>query len=355
MAPDLTNLIRINARMGINGIFKKIGSGTVINAKILERLDGNHAILDVAGKRIRVEFTTGVPEGTQARIRYEGASGGTYIFKLLKFPDRETAISKFEAFFMMQPDEIIRLHHPDLIRLMERRISGFYELNSEIIRMAGMRMKKTKSPSRLMNSLVRLGLGREHAAVLSEIICGLKGGAVFLPLIDFLGYGSGFSGKKRQNEDKDMESDIGEALESVEKIDAHHPDMRIMEELSGVLTQSEFSDGGLLYGEYAYYDGDEFRPIKYMSHGGSWSVSVEFSGLGQVDILAKNAGKKANMTICCEPGRPFELLNENIKDLYSAVKGAVLNIKVISRRQFEEGLSDMIEFAAGNTGLDIRA
>jgi len=355
MAPDLANLIRINARMGINGIFKKIGSGTVINAKILERLDVNQAILDVAGKRIRVEFTAGVPEGTHARLRYEGASGGTYIFKLLKFPDRETAISKFETFLLMRPDEIIRLHHPDLIRFMEKRISGFYELNSEIIRMAGVRMKKTKSPSRLLNSLARLGLGREHAAVLSEILCGLKGGAVFLPLIHFLGYGSGFSEKKRRGDGKDMESEIGEALESVEKLDAEHPDMRIMEELSGVLTQSEFSDGGLLYGEYAYYDGDKFRPIRYMSHGGSWSVSVEFSGLGQVDILVKSAGKKANMSICCEPGGPYELLNKNIKDLYGAVKGAVLNINVISRRQFEEGLSDMIEFAAGNSGLDIRA
>ena len=78
------NIIRITGKITTSGLFKNLKVGNEISGKIIQRLGGNFAIMDIGGRKIRADFLNGVPSQDNINLVVEEKKGS--LIKLRRIP-----------------------------------------------------------------------------------------------------------------------------------------------------------------------------------------------------------------------------------------------------------------------------
>ena len=79
MKIDKSNTIRIANRISSLNIFKNIKKGSEVSARVAKRIDDKKAVLEIAGRRVKAEFTGGVPDKNRLYLVLKEKGDGIFL------------------------------------------------------------------------------------------------------------------------------------------------------------------------------------------------------------------------------------------------------------------------------------
>ncbi len=82
MKIERTQTLKIATSAAVKSALGAIPKGGRVEARVVERLPGNQAVIELAGKRITAEFLKGTPKGELLELVLESRRGSSFVFRL---------------------------------------------------------------------------------------------------------------------------------------------------------------------------------------------------------------------------------------------------------------------------------
>ncbi len=313
---DYKASVRINTAG--TGQLKNLKIGMELQARIAIRHDNKDAVLEILGTRIRASFPRGVPQGENVRLRLDKMTNSSLLFKIIP---RESIPSP----------KIIMAPHllnsatgdgPHLRTILSKfassGIPSIFFLNELLL-------KPEKKPSgndtrgEFMRKLIEMGFGSETLRRISSMIILQSLPSQFsLPMLRLL-YGGKWDrllaagGKTEEDLIEPILSDIRAVSNDKDRADI----------IRGMI--SIFSSPGEVYsgknsGEIPLFFGDEYCPAGFLAGSGALLIELTLSGLGQVEIMAKDTGRSLEIRIYGDSREHVEILNKRILELDGSIQ-----------------------------------
>jgi len=315
MRIEPVNIIRIPGKTAAGEAFRDIQKGAELPARIIERIGGKEAILEIAGRRIRAEFMKGLPAGSSVTLKLSDVRNNTFMFSMVD-PSGRDALAKQVHELTVFPLEHIRSSMMHGIgAVLARTPAGILELNALLLGIKPKQLKEEDGMARLLNRLLKRGASKQ---LLSGLLVLLGAGfdrdalRIFLslpgPENDIL--------KKWANAGKEeIASSIANMMREIETL----PDDDLRREIIGHLLEQFAESGGTQSGyrsgEFAFWNGEEYTPVRCLGAGESWVFIIDLSNIGRTDVLAKKESKGYSISVFSETEEASAALRESSREL----------------------------------------
>ncbi len=354
--------IAITAKNAAREVLKNLAVGGRASARVVERLDGQHAIIEIAGTRIRAEFLKGVPRGDSFLLVLADKKGSRYIFSLAP---RDFIARHFQA---VARDFIVddgRFAAPDLARLLRGRagtLNGLYDLNRVLFGIPPERARD-RSQTDLLNRLQKAGISRDNFNLFYYLFSQNTGiNNNFLYYVMSL-FGKGRSlpewARKLRDDENALSGMLDSMLDEVRgKIAGGALEKDLVGELLSLLSESPRADADFAEGIMPLIDGDEWKPLRYLCRNKSLLCAFDLSGIGHVEILAKDFGDETRMMISMSDSGAAERMRKDVAELADGIKNIVE--KKISMIIYNSGdvlntIDELCRIYPSFHGVDVRA
>ena len=298
--------VTLNSGRDIGALLKGISVGDRVPARIVSR-EGNIALLDLAGRRIRAEFTGGIPEGNTVDLILSEKGKKSAVFRL-PAADSTSRLTEFlKQFFMTGVKTADRAMIAELLRFISGKSTDLGEIN---IFLAGMKkdQPKEKKFSDLINRLISLNVPEQTLSDLG-LMAAMKLPAPLFSAILFL---MEKTGRKREfAADNERLDDI---LRDVEEWCDDGLFAQLLEFLAGPQMKGEG------YGSLPFPGGEEFTGFDFIFKEDMFFMSFSLSALGRISLFIRMEKGRASLSIGAENDRAVAMLEKDYEELAGSLK-----------------------------------
>lgn len=329
-AGNLGKILSINLKSnrGISDVVRNLKIGQTVSARLINS-EGNRAIIDINGKRLRADFVNGVPDKKVIQLILTDKSALNVVFKLADAgsDDPFSRILPSLAFLPNFEVEKISLH--SLMKFIISSTPDIFELNLFLL---GLKKedKKQSGQDRLFKMLLEKGLSLSSIRYISHVLSAntpLVFISHFLSILDW--------NKKNTDKEKIEENAEKEFLKILEQ-----GENEIIECAIGVFKKAAW-DNPVYSNAFIPY-GDDFIEFDYIYYNNSFLCTIDLTFLGQIDIMIRDYNKVTEISFFSANDETESYLNRGKNDLINLlelnnIKSAV--IQVYNRKKMVDKLS----------------
>ncbi len=316
--------------------FSRLNTGDILSAKIIARNSSTDVTLEIGGQRIRANFPEGVPSGNSLTLILKEKTSGYYHFGVY----RQNISSAFsEAFGINGGNPLFSAPYSSIQQLAQYVSSGAISPFYVFSILSGKKPNHSacREIAKLLNVLLNAGFPSKSLAPLA--------GAVNTRTLTALKNRTGFPDFSHSVTDNIF--DIDDIISDIESIESEKHRKRLIS-LFLQLTQENSEDALLIR------NADEFIPVKLLSNNAeSILLSVEFSAIGEIDILAVKTSTGISASIICDCG---EDILSDLKKIAVAFpfKNCKIDTKIVNRQLFKDKLIEIISDIRTNSLVNIK-
>ncbi|MBN2159109.1 MAG: hypothetical protein JW807_06920 [Spirochaetes bacterium] len=357
MRIEPSNTIRILSKSGMSDQLRGIQKGAEIAARIIERIGGKEAVLEIAGRRVNAEFLRGLPAGNTVTLQLEGRQANSYLFKLVDRPGTDALARQLLDLTVFNRNEIQKNLFHNLGAALGKHPAGIFELNALLLGLYPKEEKKDDDLNRLLGHLRKLGLGAKTIADLSILLSGRSIDTnAFRSVLMLLGFDENRAKKWTSGTERDIEEMVGDIIDEIESLDDVQQKADIISRLIGILKDHGANETGHTSGEFAWSVDEDILPVRYAGREHNWIFSVDFSALGRIDILARETERNYAISIFCDSGEIIAALNQSREQLERGLRAAhsAVQINFYNTRQAINKMVEIYSYSSLNSVFDIR-
>ncbi len=294
--------LRITSGPGrdIGSLLKGISVGDRVEARIISR-EGNIALLDIAGKRIRADFTTGIPAGNIVELVLSEKNSTGALFRLPPRADASELPALLKQFFLAGDGVADRGTIAELWRFVSSNRAGLAEINLFLAGIKKDNLKENKI-SDLINRLKNLKVPLQTLTDIS-LAAAAKLPA---PLFSAILYLMERSGRKQGLTAGDER--IDEILGDIEVLDDG-----LFTDLLKLLAEPGPDKAG--YGRFTLPGENESSGLEYIYRDNTFFITFSLSELGRLGLLIRSEKGHTAISIGAESDRAVEKLEANMDQL----------------------------------------
>lgn len=302
MRIDNAATITVSGKGGLVEAFKGLKKGGEIGARIVERIDTNRAIIEVAGRRIPAGFVRGLPPGSLLTLVLEKRSGTTLMFRLATADPHAAGRERLIGYTAFERTDLAGI---PFARASADGISGVYAYNSLLFRLAG-GIERKGSMLDLLNALAARGIKKERLLFFSFLFSDFEGISLNC-LVSVLAV-SDREGRRRHNQTlkgfvEDLHSGEGldGVLDAIADLADDSPDggdflRQLLMSLHGDAGARDLrAKSGVMY----YFD-DGFKEARFIGSPDAIVAVVDFSVAGRVEVLVKDRDGRISIDVYCQ-------------------------------------------------------
>ena len=320
MRIDPVNIIRIPGKSGSADPFRDVQKGAELPARIIERIGGKEAILEIAGKRIRAEFLKGLPAGSAITLKLDNVRNNSYVFRMIDPAGRDALMQQVRELTIFSPVELQKSILHGIGTALARTPAGVLELNAFLLGMRPVRDRKEEGIAAVLNRLLKLGMSRQSLSSLSVLLSGAGFDRDGLRALLSLLVPGGDALREWPAGGKEAIADaINKMMRDLDAIAGEGPRDEIIGRILGLLAGADEAPAGFHSGEFAFWNGEEFAPVRYLGHEASWVFSMDLSNIGRTDILARKEGTGYSISVFSESEEASSALKESSGELMKKI------------------------------------
>ena len=288
----------------IASLLRGISPGDRVEARIISR-EGNIALLDIAGKRIRADFTTGIPAGNIVELVLSEKSRTGALFRLPPGADASELPALLKQFFLTGDRVADRATVAELWRLLTSGRAGLAEINLFLAGIKKDNLKENKI-SELVNRLKNRKVPLQTLIDISLV----EAAKLPAPIFSAILYLMERSGRKQRLAAGDER--IDEILKDIEVLDD-----RLFTDLLKLLTEPGPDKEG--YGWFTLPGENESSELEYIYRDNTFFITFSLSELGRLGLLIRSEKGYTAISIGAENDRAVEEIEANINELKRAL------------------------------------
>ncbi|MBP7734561.1 MAG: hypothetical protein KA369_01180 [Spirochaetes bacterium] len=353
MRIESTSTIRVSGRSGTVDHLAGLQKGAEITARIVDRKSGRDAILEIGGKRIHAEFQKGIPAGAMITLKLDEIKDGSLLFKMVDPGGRDALARRFLEATIAD----MGLIQKNMGSALAKHPAGIFELNALLLGLTPKSDKKEDGLTRFLGRLLKLGVDRGAVTDLSILLSGARFDSKALhSLFLLLGFDGERIRKWTRGKPGNHDSMIGAIMNEIDRLEEGETKETVLRQLIGYATQAAEMPAGYVTGELPFHDGDDLRPVRFLGKGDAWVFSVDFSGLGRVEVLARTIGDEYPVTVFCETREALEALKGSAEMLAKNMKniGSGIHVNFYNTDQAINKIVEIYSYYSLNSVFDIR-
>jgi len=328
--------IRITGKLNSFSFLSGLKRGSQVPAIIIGRPGPGVAILDIAGNRIRAEFTKGVPANNNLILKLEGSCSDSYVFKLSGAMKKSDFFLKLLNITVFSVENFSKESIFEISRYIRSNPAGIYELNSFLLNI----YKKEDTPpfkaAEMLNDMYDAGVNISSLQLLNLVFSGLRSKEL-LPFLILFGFESKYFDeifKYKNKMTETMLSDIISLMDNITEKDREVLINRLVDFL--VSDNNDFNKG-----EISVFEDGSFKPVYYIGNSTSWIISHFFSNIGRLELLFKKNDSSLDITFFSDDTEVIDALEEQAQFLYNTLKPVSdhLNLFFMNRRTVLDDIS----------------
>ncbi len=345
-----SNSVTIQGRRDLLDAFRRLPEGTRITARIAERIGPHRAVIEMKGARLQAEFVKGLPAGSSLSLVLKSKTATTLVFGLAD-EARDGNLQRLGEYLVFRVKDIPTSIFHNLAGSLKGSIQGIFALN---LMAMGIKNPEREGKSRivgLLNRLLAMGIKNDHLVFISYLFSAGRG-INFNYLMPFLALleGGKYSNPYIEHEKTgdrggipaQMDSLFSE-LDSLVRKSGDDGKILVQEFLEELISGTARNGLNAYSGIIPYFE-NEFRELRYIAAGNAFAVSLKFSRLGRVDILARDAGGSILISLFCEGEAEKSDIQDKIDKVgreISRVTGKKTVLTVLVNRQAIENVIEI--------------
>lgn len=326
----------------ISDALGKIRIGETVAASIIKS-EGNEAILDIRGKRLRAEFLNGVPDRKMVELILADKTASNVVFRLADKYSGDNPQGILSMLTLLSDKELQNTSLHSLVKYITGGRPDLFELNLFLL---GLR-KEDKKTGRadLFSLLKQRGASFTSLVYLNYL---MSRNTPFM-VIHYLFQISG-DNRKIINQSLERAEPADELLDII----ANEED----EIIKGIIDLfSGNSDGKTAYEEALLPADGEFIKCEYIYNENAFLCTIELSAFGRVDIIVKDSDGIMNIVLFSERDDVLVYLNEKKGDLIKIleqnnIKNAIIH--VTDRKKMVDKISMWATEFYMKSGFDVK-
>ncbi len=318
--------VTVSGEISSSASLRGLKPGSRIPARILERISPSRALIEIAERRVKAEFTGGIPLETRLTLVLKNIDAGSLVFSLLRGDPQEALLLRLQQFTLLGPDaESIRALH-SAGRQLDKTVRSVFECNLLLLLPEEAAVQKKPKIADILNKMAALGVSKELLAVFSYIFSRIGGINLnyFMPFFRLIGIKARFRDVKEA--DREAETALEALADQLKGLSRKQSDeaSKLIGELLEALGHAE-TPGlcGVRAGAIPYLEEGEFRQLRYLAAEASFMLELELSSLGRVGILARDIKGRMAITVFCEGEAAFQALEGGIRALERELSGNI--------------------------------
>jgi hypothetical protein len=335
--------VNLKGSREISDVVKRLKIGDSVAAKIIKS-QGNEAVIDINGKRLRADFINGVPDKKTIQLILTDKSSLNVVFKLADKGSHDSVIRLLPSFSLLSDLESEKLSMHSLVKYITSGSPDLFELNLFLL---GLRRgdKKNSGQEKLFHMLMQKGLSLSSFNYINYIL------SSDTPLPVIMYFLNNFTERKKfLAGEKDREEAEKKFLEILEQDDGG-----IIEKTIEIFLQKRGDDP--VYSEFLLPLEDGFIKIDYIIYNKSFLCTIDLTFLGKIDIIIKDQGDVNEIFLFPEKDEAELMLSENQKSLIDLLelnnaKKAVIH--VFNRKKIVDKLSLWASDFYTKSGFDVK-
>lgn len=356
MKIETTNTITISGKSGFPDQIKGIPKGEEMTAQIIERLGRREAILEIAGKRIHAEFKKGVPSGNVITLKLDDIKNNAVFFSLVETGGKDALVKNLAGMTVFELNQLRSTILHGIGGALAKHPAGILELNMLLLGCPRKSEKREEGPAGLLARLVKLGMDKDAVSDLSVIISGMRiSSQAFKTLMMIIG----FDEEKIRKWSSGKKEDISGIIDAILK-DFATPGSRgdldsVLLQLLTLLQNTGRELSGYEYGDAAFYHDDQLTPLQYIGKDTAWLFSVDFSSIGRIEVLARDAKEGYLISVFSGYGEVLEALKQSSDRLVKNLKrvNKDININFYNTRAAINKIVEIYSYYSLNSEFDI--
>jgi len=353
MRIESTNTIRVSGRSGTVDHLAGLQKGAEITARIIDRISGREAVLEIGGKRIHAEFQKGIPAGAVITLKLDDIRDSSLLFKMVDPGGRDALARRLMEATIADKGLIQK----NMGGALAKRPAGIFELNALLLGFAPKPEKKEDGLARFLAGLLKLGIDRGVVMDLSILLSGARFDTKALQsLLIILGFDREKIRKWTAGNTGDYDSEIDAIINEIDRLEAGETKETVVRQLIGYATQGGDASAEYVTGEIAFSDGDEMRPLRFLGKDDAWVFSVDFSGLGRVEVLARTMVDEYLVSVFCATREALEALKGSADELSKKIRsvGSGIQVNFHNTDQAINKIVEIYSYYSLNSVFDIR-
>lgn len=346
--------ITVSGNSKIHRTLRDIALGGRVSAEILERLDGNKAVLHFSDTKIVAQFLKEIPRGKHVELVLTSRQKNTYTFALISDKRDVSAPGKYQQFITVDDGKAqANLYR---IRALLGEGHSLYDINRHL---SGITSQSAGGAFiGFLNALLKKGMSRKDTEKIAAILLKLKGGSSWLiaSIIMATDADSALSQKKAlANFDESITGEAAGYLKDVLENLVWDDELRdhfgkILAWLSGRCREEESEQ------KIPVYDDEKYIDARLIAQGDSIACELELSELGRLEIFAMVLGGAISISIVCESDKSVEILTRDLyhlqKKLHSVIKNGAM-VAVFRAKEARGLVSEEVETLLLETRVDV--
>ncbi len=353
MRIEPTSTIRVSGKSGIFDQLRDMQKGAELPARIIDRISGREAILEIGGKRITAEFQKGVPAGTTITLKLDEIRDNSLFFKLVDPGGREAFARHLGEMTIADMSQMQK----NISSALARHPAGIFELNALLLGLQPKQDKKDEGMTRLLSLLLKLGIDKNAVSDLSILLSGIHVDAKALQsLLMIIGFDRERFRKWASGKSGGVEAIINAIIDGINGIEGSEMKETALLQLIGLLSDSAEKPAGHISGELPFAGDDEMRPIHFMGKDDSWIFSIDFSTIGRIEVLARKTREGYFISIFCGTGEAMDVLKQYAGELKKNLKNIHpdIHINFYNTTQAINKIVEIYSYYSLNSVFDIR-
>ncbi len=307
--------------------FKDIPAGAEIRAKIIERTGSNSAIMEIQGRRVKAEFTGGLPEKNSLVLKLEGSAGNGYTFRLIREPDGKFFDALLDYTIFSRP--FLMKRGLETWRQFGSDFTGIFELNRRLAGSDGKNSGKGDSTLNLLNSLLKMGLNRDSIINLSLLLQETELSPAVLSFLYALTGAGQLSGRKKDVlKNLEIEAVISDIINQLDTIEESSLKDKVIDDIIELLLSIQMGKDECTDGEMYIFEEPEFRSIRYLFSKDSLIFALNFSNLGNIEIIGKKSSGAIYLSLFSENENVISILKDSVGKIYDEFSDLNLNVTI---------------------------
>ena len=357
---EKSNIIKVTSRISSSNVIKDIRMGSKVTARVVEKINNQFAVLEIAGRRIKAEFLKGIPESSRINLILEKKSSDVFFFKLIDSANNSN-IEKILEYSIFDKKDIHKMGVFELARSIKEGLSKVFDLNNLLMKIIGDTTHQSMGSAILFNTLLKLKIKEENLILLSLLLCSGRGIKVdqLFSLLQILGFGNNHLSelKKILKDENIIRERIDDILERISEFSNKEEKRELIKALIDILLSNSNKIEDVHSGDIPYYDGSKFTSILYIFNNNAIIFSIDFSYLGVMDILIKENKSDLSIAIFCEKDSTIDEFRKRIDSFHSTVKNSLnrdVHIYLHNSQKAVEKIIEINSLGISNSIMDIR-
>ncbi len=317
MRIEPANSIRVSLRTGMSDQLRDLQKGAELPARIVDRISGREAVLEIGGKRIQAEFQKGVPAGTMITLKLDNIKNNSFYFKLVDPAGREALARHVMEMTIFDMNRVQK----NISAVLSKNPAGIFELNALLSGLHPGHDKKDEGLTRFLGLLMKLGVDKNTITDLSIFLSGIPvNSKAFQSLLLVLGFDREKIKKWTSGKTADYQTMIDGISNEITRLEGDDTKETVLRQLIGLLSDAGSTPSGYISGEIPFAGDDELYRVRYLGKDDAWVFSVNFSKIGLIEVVARENREGRHISIFCGSGETLDALQGSAGELTKNLK-----------------------------------